>query len=230
MIIMIRVIKTGDNNEPAANNRNQRLTKSNLKLWPNKQKPHIEVLPPPLSHHPLTTTSLSPRLASGASAPEDRTASPPPPNLRAGNLINFHADTGSRHKNKTSPESSVNHFTERAGGGGESLPVCRGRDGEGFECVSIENVCSCPEWRRCLRPHSWLTLPTSQSPSFCSQMKCFAPEIHSAHLLTATGFNSSNTALTMTCFKMNMGRKQSQSVNALLLLFCHQKVTIHLFT
>lgn len=47
MIIMIRVIKTGDNNEPAANNRNQRLTKSNLKLWPNKQKPHIEVLPPP---------------------------------------------------------------------------------------------------------------------------------------------------------------------------------------
>lgn len=44
MIIMIRVIKTGDNNEPAANNHNQRLTKSNLKLWPNKQKPHIEVL------------------------------------------------------------------------------------------------------------------------------------------------------------------------------------------
>lgn len=69
--------------------------------------------------------------------------------------------------------------------------------------------------------------PTSQSPGFCSQMKCFAPEIQSVHLCTATGSNFSNTALMMTCLKMNMGGKaESQSVSELSFLFCHPKMTM----
>lgn len=100
-----------------------------------------------LSLHPLTAASLSPRLLKRASAPEDPTPSPPPPNLRAGNLINFHCRHGQQAQKQNKPRELGESFHSEGGGraSGESLPVRRGQDADAFKCVSIENVCSCPE-------------------------------------------------------------------------------------
>lgn len=111
---------------------------------------------------------------------------------------------------KTKQAQRARWIISQWGGGGVASGV-QGAGRRGFR-VRVH--------RKCM---FWLTLPTSQSASSRSQIKCFAPEIHSAHLFTATGFNFSNAALTMACFKMNMARKRSQSVSALFIFILPSK-------
>lgn len=136
----------------------------------------LYVLNCPPSHRPLLLSSKLPpqpplpysltrRLVSGALAPEDRTLSPPPPNLRGGNVINSHSRAGQRHKNKTSRGRAWQITSQW--GRGELFPVWRVRMSESLKCTSIEDACCCSE-----RPSpTWLLKPKSK---FCNQMRWFA--------------------------------------------------------